>query len=414
MEVPMKHLIIVLALVLTAFGGINTWTQVSPSIVLPSGRSGVIYGTSWNGCTYRPSSNSVLFYSRYLGEEFPNTIYGNALTCWDVEQNRIRVLSIKDQSPRARHTYESFAYVESTDALYMMFGASSGCGSDGVMWEFSFSDNTWRQVSTTVPSAYGCEVHMIHWKTQDKILFIDGWNKMFQFDVQTRVWSGLTPNKSYSGDPAYGSQSCWDTKRDRWVFFNSGTLFAYDPATRAFTNLSASGSKPSGEGAITYIAKYDVYLAAGSCGTWVYNIASQSWTQLSGAGSLDGHPALYYNSTTNLCYYIRGWQGGEKRYTLKYTQTTATQARPSGTVQGLSVVPNPFSRTALIRVPAAGKKEGACLRVYDLRGRVIMDLTRGLWLGRAVFDARNLEPGMYAVEYRAGNKKWMRKVCLIK
>jgi len=392
-----------------AWAGMNAWTRVTPSIVLPSGRNGVVYGTSWNGCTYRPSSNSVLFYSRYLGEEFGNTIYGNAMTCWDVEQNRVRVLSIADESPRARHTYESFVYADSKDALYMMFGASGGCGSDGVMWEFSFADNTWRQISTTVPDAYGCEVHMKYWKDQDKVIFMDGWQKMFQYDVQTRVWTPLAFTKNYTGDPAYTGESCWDTKRNLWVFLNGGNLFAYHPVTKVFANLPVTGSNPPAVShvGITYIGKYDVYLAAGSSfGTWVYDIAGQRWTELAGAGSLDGHAALQYDSTTDLCYYIRGWQGDERRYTLQYRQALASEYRlPAGSAF-LTVSPNPFSGAALVRFPVSNTGEEALLKVFDITGKLAADLTAGVRSGSVIFSAKDLNPGVYAVRYTLGGLSW--------
>lgn len=309
----------------------NTWNETHPSFVLPEGRHGSIIGTSWNTWTYRAKDNSLLYYDRYVGEEFPNTIYGNTLTAWSLDSNRVTALVMHDTVPSERHTYEAFVYVDSLDAVYMMLGATHGCGSDGKMWEYSFATGSWRVVSTTVPDAYGCEVHMQYWKKGHQILFLSGDNKVFSFDFSSHQWSPWSITFPPEVD-VYNAKSTWDTKRDLWVFYGGNTgnnLAAFDPSTKRFTLLTAPGLRPKAYShtGITYLPGYDAFMIAGGITgteTWVYENATHMWHVVSGANVPDdGFTSLFYSSKNDQVYLMNGCQGCTRRFTLQYQSSAA-------------------------------------------------------------------------------------------
>jgi hypothetical protein len=305
----------------------NVWVEVPVSYVMPPGRTGRVNGTSWNGITFKASTGTLFYYSRYVGEDLADEIYGNAVTAWDVAGKTVRALAVTDQDPISRHTYESFTYVDSADAIYMFYGAHMGCGADTVVWKFTLADNTWRRGSTP-PDAYGCEVHTAYWKTGDKLLFIAGDSAgPYELDVRSDTWAKLTTTGRVPD--VYGAHATWDARRDLWVFWNSNVLTSYDPATRAFVALPvAAGAAPAARqrGGITYVPKYDCYLIAGGTDvgdTWVYTIATQSWSQIAGATlPTENTTNIAYDPKTELVYGLIGIQGGDRRWVMNFSPGT--------------------------------------------------------------------------------------------
>lgn len=286
-----------------AWGGINAWTPLKTSVILPAGRQGVLQGTGWNTWTYRSASRSLLFYDRYVGEGLPNTIYGNALTSWDPAAGRVEVLTISDTSPLERHTYEAFAYVGGEDAVYMVSGATRGCGSDAKLWRYSFASKAWEALAGGLPEHYGCEVHLIHWSAGKALILIDGWNKVMHYDLDRGAWSSPPVARS-AGVDVYGAKSAWDAGRGRWVFWggnNGEELAAYNPAAGTFALLPSHGTRPVSRAhmGIAHLPKADAYMVPG-------------------AGAPAGQTSLHYSAEADRIYLLDACQGCMGRMELEY------------------------------------------------------------------------------------------------
>jgi hypothetical protein len=308
----------------------NTWIEVSPPTSYPAGRAGRPEGRSnYGGIAYRPASGSILFYDGYVGEEAASSIYANTMASWDIAQNRVNALKITESAPHKRHTYEDFVYVDTKDAVYMMKGAwDHGChdAADG-LWQYTFSDNTWRSIPTNIAIAASdshCEGHMAYWKAGGKLIYVDSTGRdLYEFNLSTQVWTKVTGTYNTTLS-LYNAQSTWDSNRNLWVFWNRG-LFAYDPVTRVFSTLPVSGSSPgaAGESGITYIPSLDAYMLAagsGASGTWVYRNSTRSWQQISGAalpvnGELT-HTYIQYDPGTDMIYAFQGV--GRRFFKMRY------------------------------------------------------------------------------------------------
>ena len=102
------------------------------------------------------------------------------------------------------------------------------------------------------------------------------------------------------------------------------------------------------------------------------------------------------------------------------TTTTDLKANPKFEKSPLLVVsPNPFYPSVNIRV--YGWKSGAALRVLDVNGRVVAELTSALNSRtggtipcRIVWNASGCAPGVYLVLLRQGNAEVKRRILLIR
>jgi hypothetical protein len=78
----------------------------------------------------------------------------------------------------------------------------------------------------------------------------------------------------------------------------------------------------------------------------------------------------------------------------------------------LSVSPNPFTSRTVIRT--APFSENASLRIFDLKGRVVMDFSKEIRTGVLEWNAEASPSGVYLVKLTAGNRVYCRKALIQK
>ena len=84
---------------------------------------------------------------------------------------------------------------------------------------------------------------------------------------------------------------------------------------------------------------------------------------------------------------------------------------------GIMAQPNPFNPTVTISFLAPPKHRETSLKIFDLRGRLVGDLTsqvKGKRSGAVTWNAGNLASGMYINHYQAGAQVLKNRVTLIK
>jgi hypothetical protein len=78
--------------------------------------------------------------------------------------------------------------------------------------------------------------------------------------------------------------------------------------------------------------------------------------------------------------------------------TAVETRRPDAPALDITVSPNPFRSSATIRVPGIKADQ---LKVYDLRGRVVAELSAG---NEAVWKPSGLSGGIYVVKATLGKR----------
>jgi hypothetical protein len=103
--------------------------------------------------------------------------------------------------------------------------------------------------------------------------------------------------------------------------------------------------------------------------------------------------------------------------TIYFSDNTGIDERPSaGDRQGeIEVLPNPFYPAVTITVGPALRSKGAILKIFDLNGRFIEELSNKLGsTGRLVWRPVQASPGIYLAEYQTGGKRFIKKLVLAK
>lgn len=226
--------------------GTNTWAQLSP-VTSPSARDA-------HDMVFVGNNTALLFGGKdSIGDELSDTWTYNATTnVWT------QLTPTGSPSPRFRH---AMAYVGGD--LVVLFGGKDDTGvfqSD--TWEYDVTANTWTQATPAVSPTYrvahkmasgGTGVAVMHGGVDDfQTVYADTW----EYTAATDTWTQITAATS----PA-------ERMNHELVSLGNGFLLLY-----------------SGKG-------FDAWGDAVP-GTWVYNLASQTWTNMN--PSLEPQPVFAY------------------------------------------------------------------------------------------------------------------------
>ncbi|OGS36883.1 MAG: hypothetical protein A2293_08385 [Elusimicrobia bacterium RIFOXYB2_FULL_49_7] len=78
------------------------------------------------------------------------------------------------------------------------------------------------------------------------------------------------------------------------------------------------------------------------------------------------------------------------------------------------VAPNPFNPSTTIRLDARIKKNGASLRIFNVNGKQIADLSESIGSSRVVWNAANQPSGVYVVTLKSEQFNCSRRIILLK
>lgn len=245
--------------------------------------------------------------------------------------------------------------------------------------------------------------------------------RFFLFDAGLMNWKALAATGDAS--PGYYADAngvAYDSRRDRVIWLGQGAAYAYSFADQRCTNLHPADSALSvGDDHFrecVYIPNLDMVIVEirKTGGHLAYDCAANQWTvfTVSGANPGVGRSAgMMYDARRNLV-----WLNTGSIYAMRpdpaMAGITAALCLPAE-ITGLAVSPNPFNRSVALRLSGALKR-GAAVKVFDLTGRVVADLSGTVRNGVSSWNGSSCASGIYVLMAQKGNTILRRKIVLAK
>ena len=260
--------------------------------------------------------------------------------------------------------------------------------------------------------------------------------KLGIYDIQANtIYSTTSP----WNPPTYHFRipCCFDTKRGRVVITrwgNSGSYISdvwyYTTSTRQWSRETPSGSVPPHTNVpLVYEPVADKYVLIGSTGTpyvWAYDPETKRWTNHSGGS---GPPLRVYPGSFGYCEktgVIANWGGlptngggdagsTQPIWVYKFSEKPTTAVSKQGPRKeiALSAFPNPFRASVMLALPQ-DLRQGALVRVHDLAGRLVADLTERVRNGKVAWNAAHLPHAVYMVTVEKAGRTYSKKILLVK
>lgn len=255
-------------------------------------------------------------------------------------------------------------------------------------------------------------------------------------DTVTRQWTKALENSRVPRMYTEETAACYDPLKERIVLFSylgynaavARTYFYY-PAGNRLDSLSlekdsvlrALLSSPvhstsreavflPAQGGILFQTVVDTGLQP------FFNCATDAWElmrvpYISAMGS--NCTGLMYDERRDLVWmYSPGWPRADKMYVLPAAELVSASSRtklPCARTPELSAFPNPFNPSVLLTL-AGMPTEGATLKVFDLSGRLVADLSRKIRAGRVVWEAKGTASGIYFVAAETGTLRLTKRL----
>jgi hypothetical protein len=208
------------------------------------------------------------------------------------------------------------------------FNLAGGWHSLGDTWTYSYTDNSWTQLTLTPrPSARSNHAMVYCNQTNEIILYggdvvTDTWS----FDCETQTWSQVVT--STNPGVHHSLALAYDPQENAVILFggfdgegmDTDDTWKFDCDTRDWTEMSPSTAPLSRYGCVMV---YDesinlIVLTAGNTATqghqddtWVYNATANTWTELTPTGTPDElkWPMMAYDSVNEKCILFGGQIG---------------------------------------------------------------------------------------------------------
>jgi hypothetical protein len=316
------------------------------------------------------------------------------------------------------------------------------------VWSFDLGSNTWSQYMPTggPPNVRYGVGYAFDPVARDLVTFAGFTNQgrfhdVWRFNDQAETWTDVSPGTG-PGERCLHA-ACYDPVRRRMIMYggqnNFGPLddlWALDLDTNTWTELTPA-SKPTGRyfTSLVYDAgNHRVTVFGGQTAiarvneSWVYDLWTNEWTQLSPGGTLPsaryGSAGIYDGANDRMLVF--GGNDGAVRndvWALEGLSDAMTGAQPPR-AQKLTLhpnQPNPFnpSTTILYEIPAPGR---ASLQIFEVHGglvRTLFNAERSAGVGAVTWDGRDdngatLGSGVYLYRLTVGGESRTRKMVLLK
>ncbi|HEY7066928.1 MAG TPA: kelch repeat-containing protein [Chloroflexota bacterium] len=265
----------------------NAWAQFTPTGGPPTTRAH--HTAVWDGS----SSRMFVFGGSHNGDRFNDLwIFQLTTTSWSAAQLL--------PPPRESHS----AVWDPTNSQMLVFGGQAQNGPPtSILWAYRPATNTWSQLtpSGTLPPARSW--HAAAWDAASSRMLVFGGccdnhlnplNDLWAYQPVTNTWAQLTPSGTPPSDQYFYS-AVWDTANDQMLLYGGG-LWAYRPASNAWVNLTPSiGPVFRTDPTVVWDAANNQMLLFGGYVTytpfyqndlWAYQPATNRWTQLTPSGPL--------------------------------------------------------------------------------------------------------------------------------
>jgi N-acetylneuraminic acid mutarotase len=228
----------------------STWTDLSPSMPLPSGRSG-------HSMAYDSSTGLVIMFGGGALENIFNDTWA-----YDPKTNTWTNLDPSGPLPEARGTH-SMVYDPSTNRVIMFGGSGYRDNMDVFLndtWAYDPTTNRWTELNPSgpLPEARATQ-SMVYDPTTRRVIMFGGmsangdlFDDTWAYDLASDRWTKIDPSGTVPEGRA--SQSMvYDSSAGRVLMFGGASrsgylndIWAYDPSTATWTELNPSGTLPVG------------------------------------------------------------------------------------------------------------------------------------------------------------------------
>jgi N-acetylneuraminic acid mutarotase len=285
------------------------WTQLvakNAAEDLPDPRMG-------STLTYDPATGRLLLFGGWNGTEFFDTVWS-----YDLATNTWAGLDTGGNPPTARALH-SVVYLPDTGQL-LMFGGYNGSLYLGDTWAYDVAADSWTDLgpSGSVPEARD-GASLVYNSSDKKVYLFGGWNgareynDTWVYDPPTNTWTELKPAGSVPA--ARDSQAMvFEAKTGKVILFGGwnqttdfGDTWVYDPATNTWTDAAPAGEGPSSRALSQMACEAStgkvILFGGGTSGNvatadmWVYDPAANTWAPIAPAATLpparSGHALAY-------------------------------------------------------------------------------------------------------------------------
>lgn len=430
---------------------VNTWVEVPNThlnSVAPSGWSANVIAP-WGGAAFDTQRSRLIVWG---GGH--NDYYGNELYTYEVANERwVRLTDPTsnyatcsdnngDGTPNSRHTYNGLAYIAHADRFFGIGGAlacpNGGCGANKT-WTYDFAGSRWHNMSPsgTIPGTC-CGDVCAYDPATGKVYFGDsgawacGSSKygLYTYDFDNNRWTKLTSDMFIGG-------MAIDTKRH--ILLSMGRTSGYSdvyvtgfdlnlatPVRQTWTTTGADAFVTSSVTSVEYDPVADKYVAWRGGAVYVLDPDTKAWTSNNPGG---GPPSNVYGVTNgvygrfryvpsvNAFIAVVGININVYFYKLTPGMGTGLEAAAPHASNSLtlSARPNPFRSTTEISV--MGGKEITDLRVFDIQGKAVKDLTHAFKRGHkgsVTLSTQGMPAGLYVLKASAGGKTAVKTLLLTK
>lgn len=248
---------------------------------------------------------------------------------------------------------------------------------------------------------------------------------VFSFD--SVKWSTVPVEGGPGRIDGYASTE-WVPTLNAFLTFRHGKTWAYYPDSNKWVDLNPSNPPPARECKMgfAYDSRNDIVLLAGGYlvwnenpvkDMWAYHPSTNSWESLDPtpvSGWFGSHYAglqqTAYDSRHNV-FFIQ-YESGNSMYAYRY-KAVDMDASPLKTPKAenpLSIAPNPARSITVFSV----KGPVASLRIYDLRGKLVRDMTGEINRGRAAWSVQGAAAGIYLAVAEMGGKRVSRRLAVLR
>jgi hypothetical protein len=235
------------------------------------------------------------------------------------------------------------------------------------------------------------------------------------FNSNTNTWTPIT-SEYHAQAYTYGD---FIDSMGVLAVLDGGTVRTLDPLTGAWGTLPAQSGLPGSRPSVAYDPYNNVLMAVGSNQTFIFNVASQTWQQMSpDSGTPDLGEHVAFDRRHNV--FLGGKKMSGEMWAYRY-KTVPLPVEGEDVADGgvtLSADPNPFNPVVQIKVMGDARGEmRVTLQVYDISGKLVADLTHHtsrITPNAYTWNASGHPSGLYIVRMQAGSRILQKKVTLIK
>jgi hypothetical protein len=250
------------------------------------------------------------------------------------------------------------------------------------------------------------------------------------FDPVQNTWGVINATGTNPSSSEWGG--CYDSKRDKvYAGQNPNDFYSYDVQTQTWTKLSSQGpgsiTFDTNDGGVEYDSFNDMVIITDFRNDLLcpYNPATDTWeSAVNIPTAITGTIGTFYDPGLGVHFFFAAGDSRDdgEMWVYRYKGNPYTIQQNSTAVAGsgpkLSVLPNPFNATTVIKVlrgqGAEDLGQSAYISILNIAGKKVFDLTSDLWhLSSGItWNPASLPAGIYFLRVQAGSARYIKRIFL--